>query len=280
MASNDLLPPLNDTILIAISQIVDDAKTDNRDPSHFDIGYEIKRANLSLGDPNAQDRRPVGKTKRIRATLSWAMENDPHNGAVFVKNFLSLIRGHGGFRKTSSNYVGEEAVQNLISAFKAEGFSLSTDGELSPILLDNLNGIELTAALEAYVRRAKNGYEDAALETGTGKDLLEATAAHVLVEKYGAYPSKTTFKALLGQAFVALGFATPEDSRQTDEPAQRNVERALFEVACSINVLRNKEGTGHGRPWQPNVTIEQARLAVQEMGIIAEYMLVVLRNNK
>jgi len=35
------------------------------------------------------------------------------------------------------------------------------------------------------VRRAKRGAADAALVTGTGKDLLEAVAAHVLQQRYG-----------------------------------------------------------------------------------------------
>lgn len=280
MSLKNYVPPLNDTVIVAVSQLVDDAQTATRDPSHSDIGYEIKRANLLLGDPNAQDRKPVGKAKRVRSTLSWAMENNPENGALFVVNLLSHIRGDGGFRKASSNFVGEEAIQNLTSALKSVGFLLTSEGDLSPLLLDNLEGFELTAALEAYVRRAKNGADDAALVTGTGKDLLEATAAHVLVEKWGAYPNSANFPGLLGQAFVALNFATPKNEAQPGEPAQNRVERQLYETACAINALRNKEGTGHGRPWLPTVTIEQARLAVQQMGIIAEYMLAILKNNR
>lgn len=276
MSLKNSIPPLNDTIIVAVSQLVDDAQTEKRDPSHSDIGYEINRAGLLLGDPNAQDRKPVGKTKRVRSTLSWAMENNPENGAIFVANLLAHIRGAGGFRNESSNFVGDEAIQNLTSAFKSVGFLLTREGELSPLLLDNLEGFELTAALEVYVRRAKNGADDAALVTGTGKDLLEATAAHVLVEKWGAYPSSANFPGLLGQAFVALDFATPKTAVLPGEPAQRRVERALYETACAINTLRNKEGVGHGRPWLPTVTIEQSRLAIQQMGIITEYMLAAL----
>ena len=64
------------------------------------------------------------------------------------------------------------------------------------------------------MRREKRGAENAALVTGTGKDLLEATAAHILVERWGAYSSSANFPTLLGQAFVALGFATPQNARQ------------------------------------------------------------------
>lgn len=273
------IPPLTDTIIVAISRLVDDAQVETREPSHSDIEYEIKRTNLQNGDPKAQGQL-VGKAKRVRSTLSWALENNPDSGAHFVANLVSHVKACGGFRESSSNYVGKEAIQNAIIAFKAVGFELTVDGELFPFLLDNLDGIDLTAALEAYVRRAKRGAEDAALVTGTGKDLLEATAAHILIEKWGSYPSSANFPGLLGQAFVALGFATPEDIPQPGEPATRRVERALYTIGCAINGLRNKEGTGHGRPWMPSVTIEQAKLAVQQMGIIAEYMIAALKGGR
>ena len=266
------IPPLTDTIIIAISRLVDDAQAGTRQPSHSDIEYEIKRTDLLLGDPNSHGQ-VVGKAKRLRATLNWAMENAPEKGATLVVNLLSHLRGCGGFRESSSNFVGKDAIQNASNAFRTEGFVLSSDGELTVVLLDNLIGAEFTEALEAYVRRAKRGAEDAALVTGTGKDLLEATAAHVLVEKYGSYPETANFPGLLGQAFVALGLATPADPVKPDEPAQRRVERALFDVGLAINSLRNKEGTGHGRPWLPTVTPAQGKLAIQQMGLIAEYML-------
>ena len=279
MTTKNSIPPLTDTIIVAISRLVDDAQVETRDPSHSDIEFEIRRANLQGGDPKAQGQL-VGKAKRVRSTLSWALENNPDSGAKFVANLVSHVKGCGGFREDSPNFVGKEAIQNAISAFKNVGFELTLEGTLFPLLLDNLDGAELTAALEAYVRRAKRGSQDAALVTGTGKDLLEATAAHILVEKWGSYPSSANFPGLLGQAFVALGFSTPQDAPLPGESAARRVERSLYEAGCAVNGLRNKEGTGHGRPWIPNVTIDEAKLAVQQMGIIAEYMLAALKNGR
>lgn len=279
MSTKNSIPPLTDTILVAISRLVDDAQVETREPSHSDIEYEIKRMNLQGGDPKTHGQT-VGKAKRIRSTLSWALENNPESGAKLVVNLVSHVKACGGFREGSSNFVGKEAIQNAVSAFKTVGFELTLDGELFPRLLDNLDGAELTAALEAYVRRAKRGAEDAALVTGTGKDLLEATAAHILVEIWGSYPSSANFPGLLGQAFVALGFATPQNAPEPGEPVARKVERALYEAGCAVNSLRNKEGTGHGRPWEPSVTLDQAKLAIQQMGIIAEYMLATLKGRR
>lgn len=41
-----------------------------------------------------------------------------------------------------------------------------------PLALQNLSGVELTKALKSYIHRAQRGIRDAALVTGTGKDLL------------------------------------------------------------------------------------------------------------
>jgi hypothetical protein len=262
---------LTDSIIISVARLVDDAQSDRREPSHSDLEFQINRARLTKGDPNAQGQT-VGKAKRVRGTLHWALENDSAAGEALVEALIALVRGCGGFRPVSPNYVGEHAIADAVAAFKTEGFELSLDGDLRPIVLDSLSGAALSDALRAYVRRAKTGAADAALMTGTGKDLLEATAAHILVERNGSYP-QTNFPGLLGQAFVALGMMTPHHPVVAGEPPQKKIERAMFDLACAVNTLRNKAGTGHGRPWLPNVTDAQAKAAVEFMGIIAEWML-------
>jgi len=272
--------PLDDTIIIAMARLVDDAQSDRRDPSHSDLEHQIKKAGLAAGDPNASGGPPVGKAKRVRNTLGWALANDECAGQLFVDNLLALLRGCGGFRPTSPNYVGDSAIADAQAAFRPAGFQLSTDGHLLPLALESLSGIALTEALEAYVRRARRGADDAALLTGTGKDLLEATAAHVLNERYGDYSASSNFPTLLGQAFLALDMTTSQSPAVAGEPPQRAVERAMFDLACAINRLRNKEGTGHGRPWLPSVTDDQARAASYFMGAIAGALLAGLRLQK
>ena len=41
----------------------------------------------------------------------------------------------------------------------------------------------------------------------------------------------------------------------------------------TTNTLRNKQGTGHGRPWLPSVTVEEARHATQVMGVVGDLLL-------
>ena len=94
------------------------------------------------------------------------------------------------------------------ATLRREGVVLTMDGDLGPLVLDNLLGKEKTAWLKKLVDRAKKGSDDAALLTGSSKDLLEAVAAHVLVQSHGDYNRAGGFPFLLSQAFNTLGLAT------------------------------------------------------------------------
>ena len=264
--------PVNDTIIYALARLVDDSQKDRRDPSHSDIEFQIKRAFLDEADPH-NEGPPVGKAKRVRSVLSWAIEHDYKKAERFIAGLISAVRACGGFRVSSPNYAGKESISDLASALKAEGVVLGTDGSISPAVLEGLSGRPLSKALRGYVDRAKKGIEDAALVVGTSKDLMEAVSAHVIQELWGSYPSNLNFPLLLGQAFVALKMYTPEQKPRQDEHQRCRFERSLYETACSINNLRNKQGTGHGRPWVSDLRDSEAKAAVEFIGAISELML-------
>ena len=266
-----LLPPLNDTLVYAFAQAVDDS-AQTREPSHADLDFIFQRAGVVEGDPKAKGQT-VGKAKRVRAVLSWSVGSNLGAGRVCVAQLLAFFKASGGFRTESPNFIGASSIQALQSAFAAEGFSLSSEGDLSSKVLDAMAGAELTAALAAYVRRAQRGAEDAALLTGTSKDLVEATAAHVLREVYNNENPPHNFPTLLGQAFAGLGLKTTADKEASTDTPQQRLQRHLFGAACAVNTLRNKQGSGHGRPWEPTVTPAEAHAAIQTMGLVAQLLL-------
>ena len=108
---------------------------------------------------------------------------------------------------------------------------------------------------------------------GTSKDLLEAVSVYVLQLKWGSTPSIMNFPTLLGQAFTVLNLDTTSSPKIPGEAVQRRMERAFYEMACSINQLRNKLGTGYGPLFLSTITPEEGKAAVETMGIIDEYML-------
>lgn len=265
--------PLSDTIITALSRLIDDSQAETkREPSHSDLTFIISRVGLTEVDPKFQGQT-VGKAKRVRAVLSWAFENNPAAGETLVRLLIDLVCGCGGFRSKSNNYVGRDSIETLRKAFRTEGYELSEDGDLRPVILDNLPEKEMTEALLAYAQRARKGVLDAALLVGTGKDLLEAVAKHVLLVKLNTSDSKGNFPYLLGQAFIALEMKTPQHKPTSDESPIMRYERALYELGCSVNSIRNKEGTGHGRPFLTTITQEEAANATQAIGIVADYML-------
>jgi hypothetical protein len=271
--------PLNDLVIVAVAKMVDDSQSETREPSHNDIEYSFERAGLLDCDPK-RSGKAVGKSKRVRAVLSWALENDINAGENLVHLLLSSVKSCGGFRPSSKNYIGDEPIANLREVFRDEGYSLSADGVINRIILENLDSIEMNNVLRAYARRAIKGVDDAALLAGTSKDLMEAVAAFVIEQIWGSYSQHDNFPTLIGQAFTALGLSTSHGGLQQDEPAFKSVERALFELACTINKLRNKEGTGHGRPFQSNVSNAEAKLAIESIGVISEFLLLKLQQNQ
>ena len=271
--------PIDDTVISALARLVDDAQSDRRDPSHSDIEFQINRAQLNEADPNKAGRS-VGKAKRVRMVLSWAIDNAPKKAEVFTAGIVSSVKSCGGFRPVSTHYVGEESIKNLADAFKPLGVLLGSDGSVSQAALSSLSGRQLTDALRGYVYRAKKGIEDGALAVGTSKDLMEAVAAHVLQELWGQYPTTVNFPTLLGQAFVALDMATPEQKPEAGEHQRACLERAMYETACSVNKLRNKQGTGHGRPWLPDLRESEVRSAIEFVGVLSTLMLDNLENKE
>lgn len=159
--------PVDEEIIYALSNLVDDAKGENRKPSHYDIQFEIKKAELVEFDPNKPGLASVGKAKRIKMLMTSALEINSAKLETFAYNLLVSVRAVGGFNDTSSNYVGNEAITNLASILKRHNILLSLDGSLSPMVLDNLTSQQLTTALHNYVLRAKKGIQDAALLVGT-----------------------------------------------------------------------------------------------------------------
>jgi hypothetical protein len=266
--------PINDTIVAVVAQLIDDSKSNGvyRDPTHSDIDFIVEKAGLTATDPKGQGR-PIGKAKRVRAILHSALVDDAAAGSALISALLSKVRACGGFRESSPNFVGVEAIINLTVAFDAVGFSIAADGSINPKVLSELKGAELTAALLAYAGRAQKGAHDAALLTGTGKDLMEATATHVLQTIQGAYPSGANFHGLLGMAFIALGLATPETPVIAGESPVKGLERGLFSSAIAVNKLRNKEGTGHGRPWLSTISAVEAKVSIEIVGSVTSYLL-------
>ena len=213
--------------------------------------------------------------KRIRAVLWYATENDAEAGGKLVRSVIAALRAAGSFRPSEPNYPGTATIEALQAALDALGYDLSSDGTVRSKSMEGLDGAQLTTALWAYVRRARTAGEDSALRTGTAKELTEATARHVLVERIGSYPTHGNFPATWWQAYEALGMEWPtnEALKMLQGEAWKGIEQAAFLLACAINRFRNEEGTGHGRPHQSLASGAQSRIAAEGSALVSELLL-------
>jgi hypothetical protein len=263
---------LSDEVVSSIARFFEEG----RGPSHDELSRLFRRNNLDQADP--QKRFPgeqFGKMKRVREVLSSALDANAPAGEQLAIGIVGSIKARGGFRPSSEQYAGEDVVQAARDAFKSQGYDLGPDGELRPLLLDDLSTVGATDALRAYVRRAHAGSADAALVLGTGKDLVEATARHVLVRKTGAYPAAGNFPVTLYQTFDRLQLAVPTQAAMDslDKDARAAMQQALWLLAFAVNRFRNEEGVGHGRPLPASVTEEEARQSIQAMALVSQLLL-------
>lgn len=139
---------LSDATITALSRLIDDSQMDGyRRPSHSDLTFLFQNAGLIQADPKQRGDN-VGKAKRLRAVLTWALENDyPAAGERLVKSLVGMVKGCGGFRKESPDYVGNDAIESAMAVFESTGHRLSEDGALQPVVLERLSAREMTEAL-------------------------------------------------------------------------------------------------------------------------------------
>lgn len=250
-------------------------------PSHNQLHDAFTRHGLSHLDPAPTGKTPngihLGKMKRIRHVFASPEAHSATGGLPLARELVALCRAHGGFNPDSESYAGNGRVNQLIQAFVPLGFTLDADGSIRKTVIDNLTGTELAATLRSYVDRINSNPDDAPLQVGTGKELDEATARHVLKQLLGDYPVSGSFPVTLTSAFTAIGMAIPTELPKLDSDPHRAVHQCLFLLATAVNRLRNDAGTGHGRPGPPRKTTalnpSDARLVARATALVAGALL-------
>lgn len=281
-------PPKRDegnavTDLVELGAVLGDFFDEGAGPSHDQLDQAFARYGLGDGDPARGGRTaqgtPLGKTKRIRRVFVFAADNDASAGLALAHEVVALLRADGAFLAALPGYAGVQKISRLAATFARLGMTLADNGELRPTVIDNLGGTQLTDALRAYVQRINLNPDDESLQVGTGKDLDEAAARHVLEERTGSYPvggHAGSFPVTLANAFTAVGLAVPGHIALDPDP-HRAVQQCLFLLGTSVNRLRNDAGTGHGRPGPPRktsaLTPAEGRLVARATALLAGALL-------
>jgi hypothetical protein len=133
---------VNDAIVASVSRMIDQ----DSPFSHDDLDTAFARFQLVAGDLGRVDAqgKPIGKYRRVKAVLTYAVDSDPEAGGRLVRHLLARLRGAGSFRDGSPNLLSADVVANAREVLRGEGFTLAADGALLPSTLEGLDGAALT----------------------------------------------------------------------------------------------------------------------------------------
>lgn len=242
-------------------------------PSHSKLTTVFLRAGLGDVAPNPTGKSTEGPNKESRVQLTvMAAVRQPTRARALVDGLLSALRICGSFDKTRAAFDGE-AFTTLARAFARQGWTLTPDGELMAI-----GEIDLQTggrdALDEQIARLRRNTDDPGALIGSTKDLMEATAKFILDELSVPYGEKASFDELWHHVRDRLGILPVQVAQ--DVPGAKCIKaivQSAWTIVEQVNVLRNLQGTGHGRTLPTGVSPEQALLVVREACSVAEFAL-------
>jgi Abortive infection C-terminus len=119
---------------------------------------------------------------------------------------------------------------------------------------------ESWTAIESYLSRfaSASAGDDRPAMIGAAKDLIECIARCVLNATENAVGDSVKFPTLIHEAQKALKRVASPDIGVSEEV--RAIARAAQTIATSVNAIRNKVGTGHGRARLPEIDDEMSSI--------------------
>lgn len=176
----------------------------------------------------------------------------------------------------------EEAASQhaLISVLRRDGFDVDDSGRIRPFGAETLAGLidrtDLPSGVRAQIDRIQNTIQsDPEAAIGAAKELIEATAKHVLDRLHVDYESAIKVPQLVRLAQKELGVhpeavAPDKDGYDTIKV----ILGSLAQVAIRVNDLRRPYGTGHGRAVRPSgLKARHAQLAVGGSAVYCRFLL-------
>lgn len=271
-------PPVSQDIAAALGRFFHGG----RGPSHSALTSAFLSAGLSDVAPAPSSSQPTqgpNKEQRVQATVTAAIRK-PQHARPLVDGLLSALRIHGAVVEGNPKF-DKASTDTLQRALSHRGWSLSPDGHMAPIGAIDLEtgGRE---ALDEQIRRLRQNTGDPALLLGTSKELLESVAKFVLQELQINTASKNPdFGELWYFARDQLGILPEQVAGQGEgSKAIKAILGSAWRIVEQVNILRNLQGTGHGRTLPPGVTAEQALLVVREACSMAEFTLATLERQR
>lgn len=216
------------------------------------------------------DQLPAGQRRSLvecyYAGVDWTSEADVER---VLQAYQSILN------ETASDYR-----DTLIRQLRSDGVDVSDDGIVRmgapPLSAGMLHGLQDRQALARYEQRMQQSVDaDPELAIGSAKELLEAVSRMIL-EDAGVEPRPTwSAYELFREAARHLDLSVSDvpDERAGAEEIRR-VLGGMAAVVTGTAELRNRFGTGHGRPERPSgLGPRHARLAVGASVTLVNFLL-------
>ena len=250
-------------------------------PRHTVLTRVFTRTGYASAAPynSRSAQQQMNKEDRVRSAVSAAVR-EPLQARELIDGLLAEYRASRFFTPLEDSRTEHERklkVEAARSAFARIDWELTESGELRPAGIGAVIAVEGRPAIEEQLDRLRRSSEDPALMLGTAKEMLESTAKYVLEAFSVPYSPTMDFDQLWFHTRDRLRLHPKDVDLEAPGGEQvREILQASWSIARMTNVLRNLEGTGHGRTLPTGVSAEIAHLIVREACSVAQLILATL----
>ncbi|MFC7458047.1 abortive infection family protein [Brachybacterium sp. GCM10030267] len=244
-------PPWTNEVAHALRRLMERAMY----PSHAGLDDIFARRHIDVPEIDVQGER-MSKVRRLRAAFEQADAQGEDAVKWLVADVIDEMRFHDVFSHPGEERL--ELVERLRAALASAGAILDADGRIQR----GYAGPEISAGGRETVDRLqgklRKGDLDPGSILGTSKDLLEATAKHLLHE-HEPEARPADMPGIVTQAMRAAGLTT--NANEIDSPnakAIAGLRGQVVKTAAAVAPLRNNGGDGHGHLEPTDVSPELA----------------------
>ena len=227
-----------------------------------DNGFQ---ANLAFSPATSGERRTY--VEQFYYAVDWSSREQVERMLLVFEAILDEAE-----RRESHDLDAMQRVwsKGFITLLGRDGIIRDGTGRLKPRwstqTLEALHQLPAESSIPVLMKRMWGNLDDDPEATiGAAKDVIEATAKHVILSAGESISASEKFPALLNRAMEHLGVDVKTvDSSRPGADSIRRILGSLSAIATGVNELRNHYGAGHGRPtMQSGLRSRHATLAAQ-----------------
>lgn len=234
-----------------------------------DHGFSADRTH----DPQTSGQRR-SYVEQFHAAIDWTDREQVERVLGIFEALLDDAERREATEAYAANALWSQKFARMLAR---DGFDRDDVGRLRPRWVSlSATALPAESAIPMLLRRMWDNVDDhpdAAI--GAAKEVIEATAKHILIEAGEAVGDAEKMPGLIARSQDALGVhARAIDTSKRGADSIRAILKSLSTVALGVNELRRDYGSGHGRATRSRgLNSRHARLAAQASDAWVRFML-------